>query len=161
MFFPASAPRSEKSGNNRRKRWVHRNSEKHLQCTTDLSRRAPWGDQRHSENHAGNANTRLWAGRTGKSQCSPYLLEIRGNGTVGIDDSDHERHSGATKNNFLITNQPSEAKRKFLLLELREQFYSREKNLISKESDTSRRSVLQEIDGCQRKGVWIRVRGNR
>ena len=53
------------------------------------------------------------------------------------------------KNTHICTNQPSEAKKKFLLLGLREHFHSWEKNLLSKESGTSRGSVLQEKDKGQ------------
>ena len=116
--FSPSAPISEKSGNNRRKSWVNRDSAKHLRCTTALSRRAPWGDQRHTNNCAGNANTRLRAGSTGTIQCSTYQIEIHVNGTVGTDDCDHEFHAGSTKTTRIFTNQPSKSKKKVLLMEL-------------------------------------------
>ena len=161
IVFTPSASRLEKSGNNRRKGGVHCDSTKHLRCTTSLSRRSPWGDLRHSNNYVWNANTRLRYGRTGTSQCSPYKLELRGNGTVGTYDCDHERHAGSTKNTHLCTNQPSEAKNKVLMLELREQFRSREQNLLIKEIGTSRGSVIQEKNGWQWKGVLITVRGDR
>ena len=112
FFLSLSAPRAEKSGNNRSIRGVHRDSAKRLRCTTSPSRRALWGDRRHSNNLSENVNIRIRAGRTCTSQCSPYQFEIRGNGTVFKYDCDHERHAGATKNNCLCTNQPSKAKRK-------------------------------------------------
>ena len=130
---------------------VHHNSAKHLRCTATLSRRAPWGDRRHINNRAGNVNTRIRAGRTGTSQCSPYQIELCGNGKVGTDNCDHERHVGTNKNTRLRTKQPSKAKKKVLLLELREQFHSREQKLISKESGTSRRSLLQKNMGVSEK----------
>ena len=86
----------------------------------------------------------LQAGSTGTSQYSSYQIELRDNGTVGKDDCYHERHAGATKNTRLSTKQPSEAKKKVLLLELREQFHSQEKNLLSKENGTSIGRVLQK-----------------
>ena len=158
--FPPSAPGSEKSGNNCRKSGVHCRSAKHLQCTTALYRRAPWVDWRQTKNLAGNVNTRLQSGFTGISQCSPYQLKLHGNGTVGTDVCDHENHAGATKNTQLCKNKPSKVKKKVLLLELREQFHSRDKNLLGKESGTSRGSVLQEKDRCQWKGMQITVRGD-
>ena len=160
IVFPLSAPGAEKSSNNRRKSRVHRDSEKHLRCTTALSRKAPWSYQRHTNNSTGNANTRVRAGKNGTIQCSPYQLELRGNGIVGTDDCDHERHAGATKNTCLCTNQQSEAKKKVLLLELREKFHSREQNLLGKESGTPRGSALQEKYGWRLKGVWMTVRGD-
>ena len=143
ILFSPSTPRAKNIGNNRRKRRVHRKSEEHLRCTTALSRRAPRGDKRHANNRAGNDNTRLWYGRTGTIQLSPYQLKLRGNGKVGTDECDHEQHAGATENTPLGTKK-SEAKKKVLMLELRKKFHSREKNLLSKESGTPRRSVLQK-----------------
>ena len=140
IVFPPSASRAENISNNRRKGGVHRNSAKYMHCTTALSRIVPLVDQRHTKNCAGNVNTRLQAGRIGTSQCSPYQLELRGNVTVGTDDCDHELYAGATKNTRLITNQPSDEKKKVLLLELQEQFHSQDQNLLSKESETSRGS---------------------
>ena len=148
IFLP-SAPRAEKSSNNHKKRRVHHNSAKHLRCTTAPSSKAPRGDRRHSHNCAGNANTRLQSGRTGTSQCSPYQLKLRGNGTVGTDDCDHERHAGVTKNTRLRTKQTSEAKKKVLLMELQDKFHLRKKNLISKEGRTSGGRVLQKKGGWQ------------
>ena len=133
--FPPIPPRSENSSNNSSKKGVHRDSAKYIQCTTPPSIRAPWGDIRHSTNCVGNANTRLRYGRTGTSQCSPYQLEICGDGTVGTfgtDDCDNELHEGETKNTRLGTNQPGEAKKKFLLLDLRDHFHSQEQNRIIK-----------------------------
>ena len=157
-FFPPMTPRAENSGNNRRKGGVQHDSAKHLRSTTALSKRALWGDQRHTINHEGNVNTRLRSGRTVTSQFSPYQLKICGNGKVGIDECNHEHHSGETKNTCLYTNQPSKEKKKVLLLDLRDQFHSREKNLLRKESKTSRGSVLQEKDWWQWKGMWMTVR---
>ena len=141
-YFSPSAPRAEKSGNNRRKRRVHYDSAKHLRFNTSLSRRAPWGDWRHTNNHVGNLNTRIRYGRTGTSQFSTYQIKICGNSTVGTDECDHERHAGATKTTRLSTKQPSEAKKKVLLMELWDQFHSWDKNLLSKESGTLRGIVL-------------------
>ena len=159
-FPPPSAPRAEKSGNNHMKKVLQRDSAKNIRCTTALSRRAPWGDKTHTKHCAGNSNTRLRYGRTGTSQYSPNKLELHDNGTVVKDDCDHERQASATKNTCLCKNQPSNAKNKVLLMELQEKFHSREKNLIRKESGTSRGSVLQEKYGWQWKGMWISVRGN-
>ena len=99
-------------------------------------------------------NTRLQSGRTGTNQFSPYQIELRGNGIVGTYDCGHKRHSGATKNNCLCTKQPIKTKKKVLLLELQEKFHSQEKNLLSKESGTSGRIVLQKKmvgseEGCE------------
>ena len=69
---------------------------------------------------------------TGTIQCSPYQLEIRGNGTFVTDDCDHERHAVSIEDTRLFTNQPSKIKNEALLLELREQFHSREQNLLIK-----------------------------
>ena len=96
--FPLSAPRAEKRGNNRRKGGVHLDSAKNLWFTTALSIRALRGDRRHKKNCAGNVNTRLQAGGNSTSQCSPYHIKLRGNGTVGKYDCYHEFHAGATKN---------------------------------------------------------------
>ena len=51
------------------------------------------------------SNTRIRAGRTVTSQWSPCQLKLRGNGTVGTDDCDHERHEGATKNTLSRISQ--------------------------------------------------------
>ena len=110
IFFLASAPRSENISNNRRKRGVQRDSANYLRCTTALSRTATQGDQRHTKNHTGNANTRLRSGRTGTRQCSPHQIKLRVNGTVGTDECDHERHADVTKNTRLCPNEPSKAK---------------------------------------------------
>ena len=148
------------SGNNHRKRGVHRNSVKHLRCTTDLSRRSPWGDQIHTNNRAGNVNTSLWSGRTGTNKCSSYQIEIQGNVTVGTYNCDHERHSGATKNTRLWKRQPREARNKVLLMQLKEKFHSWEQYLLGKESGTSRESVPQEKDGRKWKGMWMTIGGH-
>ena len=152
-FFPSSASRTEKKGNNSRKMGVHRDSTKHIWCTAALFKRLPWGDWRHTKNRAGNADTRLRDGRTGTRQCSPYQINLRGNGTVGTDHCDHKCHVGATKNTCLCTNQPIEYKKKVLLLDLREQFHLREQKLLSKETVTSRGIVPQEKNGWQRDGM--------
>ena len=152
IFLPPSAPRSEKSVNNRRKRRVHCNSAKRLRCTTFFFRRAPWYDQRHKSNRAGNVNTRLRAGRTDTSQCNPYQLKLRGNGTVGIYDCNHEHHTGATENTCLSTKQPSEAKNKVLLLELQEQFYSREKTWSAKKAGHQEEAYYKKGMGVSEKG---------
>ena len=157
----ASASISEKSDTNRRKRGVHRDITKSLRWTTDLSRRAPLVDQRHTNNRAGNANKRLRSGRTDTRQCSTLQIKLRGDGRFGTDDCDYERHAGATKNTCLCINHPIEAKKKVLLLDLREQFHSQEQNVLRKESGTPRGIILQENSGCQWKGMWMTVRGNR
>ena len=141
--FSPSALRAENSGNNRRKRGVHWDIAKHLQCNTSPSRRAPWYNRRHPNNQPGDASTDLRSGRNGTRQCSRYQIEICGHGTVVTYDCDHERHAGATKIICLCTNQPSKAKKEAILLDLQEQFHSREKNLLIKESGTPRWSVLQ------------------
>ena len=51
------------------------------------------------------------------------------------------------KNTCLSTNQPSDTKKKVLLLDLQEKFYSREQNLIIKERRTPRGIVPQENNG--------------
>ena len=66
-IFPTSRSGSKKSGNNRRNRGVHCDSAKYLRCTTSSSRRALLSYRIHSNNHAGNGNTRLRAGSTGTS----------------------------------------------------------------------------------------------
>ena len=149
ICFSLSAPRAEKSINNRRKRGVHRDSAKNLRFTNPPSRRPPCDNIRHPNNRAGNTSTEIRSGRTGTIQFSPYQFKLRGNGTVGTYDCDQECYAGATKNTRLCTNQPIKAKKKVPLLELQEQFNSWEKNLLSKESGTSRGSVLQENDGWQ------------
>ena len=44
---------------------------------------------------------------------SPCQLELRGNGTVGTDEFDHESHACATEKTRLSTKKTSETKRKF------------------------------------------------
>ena len=80
-----------------------------------------------SKNRAGDAITDLGDGKNVTSQYSPYQTELRGNGIVGTDDCDYERHAGAIKNTSICTNQPRKIKKEELLLDLREQFHSREK----------------------------------
>ena len=161
--FSTSAPRVEKSGNSRRKRRVHNNSAKHLWCTITLSRREPWSDWVLTNNCTGNANTRLRYGSTGTRQCSLYQIILHSNVTVGTDDCEHERHAGATKNTCLGTKQTSEAKKKVLLLELREKFHSQSQNLLSKDSGTSRESVLKKRIGGSEKGCewWLGAVDNK
>ena len=142
MVFPPSSTRAKNSGNKHRKNWIHCKSEKHIRCTTALSRRTPWGDRRQSNNCAGNANTRLRYGRTITSKFSSYQLKLCSNGTVVTYDCDHECHANSPKKTRLSTKPQSEAKEKVLLLELQEKFQSREKNLLRKEIRTSRGSVL-------------------
>ena len=134
--------------------------QEHLQWTTTPYRRAPWGDKIHSNNCAGNTKTRIWSGRTGTSQCSTHYPKLHGNDTFDTYDCDHERHAGATKNNRLCTNQPSNAKKEALLLDLREKLHSRDQKLLIKESGTPRGSVLQVKNGWEWKGMWTAVRGN-
>ena len=111
------SPRSEKIGHNRKKRRLHRDVEKRIWWTTSPSRRALWGNRGYLDNHAGNADKELRAGSTATSQFIPYQLELSGNGTVGIDDCDHERHAGAIEDNRFCTNKPKNPKKETLLLE--------------------------------------------
>ena len=159
-FFSPITTRAEEIGKNHRKRGVHRDGAKHLQCTTPPSRREPRDNRRHPNDCAGDAITEIWDVRTGTSQCSNYQIEIRGNGTVVIYDCDHERHTGTIKNIHLCTNQPINIKKEALILDLREKIHSLEKNLLIKESRTSRWSVLQEKDGWKWKGMWMTVMEN-
>ena len=156
LFFPPSTQRKEKSVNNRRKRGVHRNITKHLRCTTALSRRAPLVHWRHANNCAGNSNKRIRSGRTGTSQFSAYQLDLRGNGTVGTDDCDHDLHAGATKK--IASAKTNQARlKKVLLMELWELFQSRGQNLLSKESGTSRWCVPKKRMGGSEKGCEWRL----
>ena len=111
---------------------VHRNGENHIRCTTSPLKIAPWDDIRHTNNCAGDASTEIWAGRTGTSQCIPYQLELHGNGKVGTDDWDHERHAGTIKNTHICANQTIKIKMEAVLLELWEKIHYWEQKLIRK-----------------------------
>ena len=97
-FFFTECTERRKYRNKRRKRGVHRHGAKHLRCTTSPSRREPWDDRRHPNDFSGDVRTELRAERTGTSQCSPYQIKLRGNGTVVTDYFDHEQNTGAFKN---------------------------------------------------------------
>ena len=62
----------------------------------------------------------LQYGWTGTNQCSTYQLEQSGNGAIGIDECDHESHTGATEYANIGAKEPNKVKEKVLLLELRE-----------------------------------------
>ena len=114
VIFSPSTSRADNSGNNRRKRRVHCCGAKHIWYTTSPSRRASWVYKWHTHHCPRNVDTKLKYGSTGKIQCSPYQLQLSGNGTIGTD-------AGATEDTSICSNQPDKVKYEALLLELRDQ----------------------------------------
>ena len=80
------------------------------------------------------------------------------NGTVGIDDCDHELHAGATEDASGTANKKDKVKEEALLLELQEKLHSQEQNLLIQEIRTPIWSLLQEENERKLKGIQTMVR---
>ena len=97
---------------------IHRSSTKHLRFTASPSIRASQDDQAHKHNSPSKSDVEPRAVGTGTSQCSTYELKHGGNGAIGTDEYDHERHIGATQDASGGANEPNKVKEEILLLEL-------------------------------------------
>ena len=73
-----------------------------------------------------NADAEPQSGGASTSQCIPYYIGHSGNGEIGTDELDHERHAGATQDASSGSNKPNKVKEEIMLLELLKQLYSRE-----------------------------------
>ena len=88
------------------------------------SKRSSWGDRKFEYYRQGNLDAELQAERTGTSKYSPYQLQTSCRGAIATDDSEDERHAGATQDFLISDNEPNKDHKKVLLVELWEQLHS-------------------------------------